>query len=295
MSPTRPTHARYWVIVFAVAAAVIAYIDRVCISQAAPEISRELRLSKVQMGSIFSAFGLAYAVFEVPFGWLGDRIGARKTLTAANMLWSSFTEVTGWMWGPVSMWTARFLFGAGQAGCFPNIARMFGTWLPEHERVRAFGIMWTFARWGGAFTPPLVGLVLKFMSWRGAFVLFGSVGLLWAMVFYTWYRDDPRERKEVNAFELRILEETRAFAPSHGRVPWLRFASSPRVWLLWAQYFSITFPWYFYITWLPTYLREARHLSAATSAGYAAFPLLFGGFGTLFSGFLAARVARWTG
>jgi ACS family glucarate transporter-like MFS transporter len=294
-SPAPPTHARYWVIVFAVTAAILAYIDRVCISQAAPEISRELRLSKIQMGSIFSAFALAYALFEIPFGWLGDRIGARKTLSAAVILWSSFTAVTGWMWGATSMWMARFLFGAAQAGCFPNIAKAFGSWLPGHERVRAFGIMWTFARWGGAFTPPLVVVALGFMNWRAAFMLFGSVGLLWTVVFYSWYRDDPRERREVNALELQILEEARQFAPGHGDVPWAKFVSSPRVWLLWGQYFSITFPWYFYITWLPTYLQEARHLSAAASARYAVLPLLFGGFGTLSSGFLAARVARWTG
>ena len=152
----RPTRTRYWVIVFAVTLAIIQYIDRVCISQAAPFISRDLRLDDAQMGWVFSAFTLAYALFEIPAGYLGDRIGPRKVLIRIVLWWSFFTAATGWMRNWVSLAVTRFLFGAGEAGAFPNLTKAFHRWLPSSERTRAQGIMWTSARLGGAFTPLLV-------------------------------------------------------------------------------------------------------------------------------------------
>ncbi len=298
-SPTAaqtPTRTRYWVVVFAVTLAILSYIDRVCISQAAPVISRDLGLDKQQMGYIFSSFAVAYALFEIPGGWLGDRIGPRKVLMRIVIWWSIFTAVTGFMWNFTSMVIARFLFGAGEAGCFPNLTKAFSTWLPKGERVRAQGIMWMFARWGGAFTPPLVILVFSFMSWRGAFVLFGALGVVWAVFFYAWFRDNPKDNKSVNAAELELLAENTKVAESgHGSVPWGKLTTSRSIWLLWAQYFFLSYPWYFYITWLPTYLQENRHLSPLESAKLAILPLFFGGLGSLFCGFISAKVADLTG
>src|SRR5258707_2913235 len=153
--------ARYWVIVFAVTLAVLSYIDRVCIAMAAPDISKDLGFDKAQMGYIFSAFAVAYALFEIPGGWMGDWMGPRKVLMRIVIWWSVFTAVTGFMWNFTSMAVARFLFGAGEAGCFPNLTKAFSTWLPKNERVRAQGIMWMFARWGGALTPLLVNFVFS--------------------------------------------------------------------------------------------------------------------------------------
>ncbi len=298
MSPTlaaKPTHARYWVVVFAVSLAILSYIDRVCISQAAPVISRDLGFSKSEMGRVFGAFALAYALFEVPGGWLGDSIGPRKVVMRIVLWWSTFTALTGWMFRFWPLVIVRFLFGAGEAGCFPNLTKAFSTWLPHAERVGAQGIMWTFARWGGAFTPPLVLLVFHFMSWRWAFVLFGSLGVVWAVFFYHWYRDNPADHPSVNAAELALLEGADKLASGHGDVPWGKLVRSRSIQLLWAQYFCLSFPWYFYITWLPTYLQESRKLSVTASAGYAILPLLFGGFGALLSGFLAPVAARRMG
>ena len=291
----KPTHARYWVVVFAVSLAVLSYIDRVSISQAAPIMSRDLGFSKSQMGTVFGAFALAYALFEVPGGWLGDWMGPRKVLMRIVLWWSTFTALSGWMFRFWPLVMVRFLFGAGEAGCFPNLTKAFTTWLPLHERVEAQGIMWTFARWGGAFTPPLVILVFHYMSWRWAFVLFGSLGIIWAVFFYVWYRDNPRDHKSVNAAELALLQGADKLASGHGDVPWRKLVTSRSIILLWAQYFCLSFPWYFYITWLPTYLQEGRKLSQGVSAGYAVLPLLFGGFGSLLCGFLAPQVARRMG
>ena len=133
-APGTPTRMRSWVIVFAIALAVIQYLDRVCISQAAPDISADLHLSTAQMGIVFSAFTLAYALFEIPTGWLGDQIGPRKVLLRVVLWWSFFTAATGWAWNYASIVAARFLFGAGEAGCFPNLTKAFSNWLPLSQR-----------------------------------------------------------------------------------------------------------------------------------------------------------------
>jgi len=146
VSTQPPTRVRYLVIVFAVALAVVTYIDRVCISQAAPNISQDLGFSKEQMGFIFSAFTVAYALAEIPSGYLGDRFGARKVLMRIVVWWSFFTAATGWAWNFTSMAVTRLMFGAGEAGCFPNLTKAFTTWLPPEERVNAQGILWMSAR-----------------------------------------------------------------------------------------------------------------------------------------------------
>jgi MFS transporter, ACS family, glucarate transporter len=291
-----PTKARYWVVVFAVTLAVLSYIDRVCISQAAPVISRELGLTSTQMGSLFSAFAVAYAVFEIPGGWMGDWMGARKVLMRIVIWWSAFTALTGYMWNFASMYVCRFLFGAGEAGCFPNLTKAFSTWLPNDERVRAQGIMWMSARWGGAFTPLLVAWTFQFVTWRTAFVLYGGLGVIWAVVFYYWYRDNPREHKSVNQGELALLAGNENLASGHGDVPWGKLLRSRTIWLLWVQYFCLSYPWYFYITWLPTFLRDGYpELSDMHRSVLAGFPLFFGGIGSLLCGFLSAKVTVWTG
>jgi len=292
---SRPTQARYWVIVFAVTLAVITYIDRVCISQAAPVIRRDLGLTAVQMGWAFWAFTWAYALFEIPGGWLGDRLGARKVLMRVVVWWSFFTAATGWVWSHASLLVTRALFGAGEAGCFPNLTKAFTTWLPMQERVRAQGIMWLSARWGGAFTPLLVAVILNHLSWRRAFELFGAVGVVWAVFFYRWYRDNPREHPSVNEAEKALLPPAESLIAGHGPVPWGKFLRSKTVWLLWAQYMCLSYGWYFYITWLPTYLQESRGVTLTKGAFLAGMPLFFGGLGSLCSGYLSTYLERRTG
>jgi ACS family glucarate transporter-like MFS transporter len=295
MNNQQPTRARHKVIVFAVALAIITYIDRVCISQAAPSIRRDLNLSPEQMGLAFSAFAWAYALMEIPGGWLGDWMGPRRVLMRVVLWWSAFTAATGYVWNTLSLVVTRALFGAGEAGCFPNLTKMFTTWLPQHERVRAQGLMWMSARWGGAFTPVIVVWAFQAMSWRHAFVLFGAIGVVWAILFFWWYRDNPKDHKAVNAAELALLAGAEETASGHGDVPWGKLVRSRTAWMLWAQYFLLSYSWYFYITWLPTYLQEYRKLTPEYSAQLAIFPLFFGGFGCLFSGFVQRRLARRIG
>ncbi len=291
----RPTRVRYWVIVFAVTLAIVTYIDRVSIGFAATDISRDLHLDSRQMGWALFAFGIAYALFEMPGGYLGDWMGPRKVLMRIVFWWSFFTAATGWAWNFGSLLVTRFLFGAGEAGCFPNITKAFTTWLPPRERVRAQGIVWLSARWGGAFTPPLVAMVMRHVGWRHSFELFGSLGVLWGVVFYWWYRDDPLENPALNMGERQLLHESSKLASGHGDVPWGKLLASRSVWMLCWQYFCLSYPWYFYITWLPTYLREGRHLEMSSSAWYGVLPLFMGGLGNPISVFINTRLVRRNG
>ncbi len=287
--------ARYVVILFAVVLAVITYMQRHAIAQAAPVIQKDLGLTKVQMGWVFSAFLWAYALCEIPAGFAGDRWGARKVLTALVAVWSFFMAATGWVWNLFSFIFARGCFGAFQAGCFPNIARMFANWLPADERVRAQGIMWLGARWGGAFTPLLVVVFLRYLNWRLAFLAFGAIGVVWAGIFYWWFRDTPQEHSGDLEKVAKQSTSPKSEAREHEPIPWGKFFGSRAVLLLWGQYMCLNFGWVFYVTWLPTYLLEARGVSLGKTALLAGLPLFFGGLGSLCCGFVSSSLERWMG
>lgn len=288
----RASRVRYTVVAFALTLAMLAYIQRVAISQAATPLSADLGLDKAQMGLIFGAFALSYALLEIPMGALGDRFGVRRVLAPLVVLWSAFTAISGAAWNFTSLWIFRFIFGAGEAGCFPNLTKMLSVWLPRQERVRAQSLMWACTRWAGAVTPPIALLVITFVGWRGAFVFFGLLGFIWAAFFFFLYKDDPATHKAVNADELKLLEGSRAIAAEEPEGGWLKVMANFDVLLLVVQYAFFSFVWYFYVTWLPTYLIERWDLTAAQAAGYAVLPLLFGGFGALASGMIPAVIPR---
>ena len=299
-----PTRARAVVLFFAVTLAIITYVDRVCISQAAPRIQEDLGLTKIQMGYAFTAFGWAYALFEIPGGWLGDHIGPRKVLMRVVAMWSIFTVATGWAFNLASLIVCRFLFGVGEAGCFPNLTKVITLWFPASERVRAQGIMWLSARWGGAFTPLLVGWMLATggegkaglgLHYKWVFLIFGALGVVWAVFFYRWFRDHPKDHPAVNSAELSHIGDHSHTTGSHS-VPWRKLLASRTVWLLWAQYFCMSYAWYFYITWMPTYLKEKfADLGDMQRALLACVPLAFGGLGNIVAGFSAAPLERLLG
>lgn len=292
----QPTSARYRAVAFGVALSFITYIDRVAISQAAPAISKELGLNAIQMGYVFAVFGVTYALLEIPSGWLCDRIGPRKVLTRIVLWWSFFTAATGWAWNYPSLLATRLLFGAGEAGCFPGLAKSFRTWLPQSERAMAEGFKATAARWAAACTPFLLVKLFHYVSWRGAFSIFGAIGVAWAVAFFWWYRDDPAQHRGVNKAELKILaHDQEERARPLGATPWRSFLGSRSAWALCVQWFCHYYGFYFYITWLPTYLLKARGLSLQQGALMAGMPMLSAGVGSMFCGWLAPRLARSPG
>lgn len=289
----KPTRTRHSVVALAISLAILSYVQRVAISEAAGPIARDLHIAKSQMGLIFGAFGLSYALFELPMGLLGDRLGVRRVLAQIVLAWSAFTALTGAAWNVVSLYVIRFLFGAGEAGCFPNLTRMLSAWLPARERVRAQSLMWAFTRWGGAATPPLTLLCITLFGWRLAFVSFAGLGLVWAIVFLRWFTDDPARHRAVNAAEMELLEPSRVLtAHRAGQRHWLSVLLTRQVALLVLQYFCFSYVWYFYITWLPTYLEQGREQTASHAAALAVLPLLFGGFGSLATGLAPVRISR---
>src|SRR5215213_1902349 len=166
LAPPRPTRVRYAVLAFGVALAGVTYLDRVCISLTAKDMMRDLGLSEEQMGYVFSAFVLSYGLFEIPTGWWGDRIGPRRVLARIVIWWSSFTIATAWAWSYASLLVIRFLFGAGEAGAWPNSAKALSRWFPTAERGTAQGIFFMGAHLGGGLTPLLVTALLTVMPWR---------------------------------------------------------------------------------------------------------------------------------
>ena len=293
MAGSTASRVRYSVVILAIALAMLSYVQTVAISQADGPISGDLHISKQQMGLIFGAFGLSYALFEIPMGLLGDRLGVKRTLAQIVLAWSAFTALTGAAWNVPSLYVIRFLFGAGEAGCFPNLTRMLSAWLPARERVTAQALLWAFTRWGGAATPPLALICITWFGWRWAFVSFAALGLVWWAVFLIWYRDDPTQHPRVNAAELKMLEPSRVLTTHRaGQRHWLYLLLTRQVAILGLQYFCFSYVWYFYITWLPTYLREGRGQSPGRAAALAVLPLLFGGFGSLATGLAHVRLPR---
>ena len=284
----RPTRVRYWVIFFSVFLAIFSYIDRVALSRAAPDVRADLHLDKVHFGLVLSIFTTCYALFEIPSGYLGDRYGPRSVLLRIVLWWSFFTFATGRAWNFWSIAICQGLFGMGEAGCFPNITKSLSIWLPQEEKVRAQGIIWLFARWGGAFTPLLVVTLLNYVSWRTAFAIFASIGIVWAVFFYSWFRDDPHDNPRVNAAERALIASSRKLAV-HTTVPWGKLVRAPRAWLLCLQYFSLSYSWYFYITWLPTYMDEHLKVDITRSAWLNILPLFLGGLGS----FACGQSSRW--
>ena len=270
-----PTRARYKVLRYTLALAVITYLDRVAISSAAPAIRAELGLSLIQMGWVFSVFTFAYAAFEIPSGWLGDVSGPRNVLTRIVLWWSTFTALTGAAWNFTSLLVIRFLFGVGEAGAFPNISKSFANWFPSTERGNAHGVIFMGTRLGGALAPPLIVLLMASIGWRLAFVVFGVIGVVWCLFWHRWFRDDPARHPAVDAAELEIIQRG---LPPRGSLPpfgW-RHLLSGNVVLLCLMYFTMPYTLYFNLTWLPTYLKEVRGFTVQ-EAGYIAGIVLFCG------------------
>lgn len=283
MHDPRRDPGRFGTLALLAALAALTYLDRICIAQAAPAIRRELGLNDWQMGIVFSSFVLAYALFEIPSGWLGDRLGPKRVLVRVVLWWSAFTALTGSAVSFLPLVLIRFAFGAGEAGAFPNIAGALARRFPRHERGRAQGVIWTAARLGGAAAPILTALLIERMGWRHTFYAYGFLGLVWTGVFVLLFRDEPADPKEHDAP-----------GPPKGYVPWPVILGDRSVWALAGVTACAAFGWYFYITWMPIYLKEVRGFTDAQAARVTSLALLFGVVGCAVGGVLTDLVASWT-
>jgi MFS family permease len=311
------THVRFAVVAFLCTLSFLTYYDRQCIVRAQESIQDSLALTDEQMGLVFGAFWLAYALFEIPGGWMGDRFGARFTITRIVMAWSLFTALTGAATGFYSLFVYRFLFGVGEAGAYPNMARIQSRWLPIAERARAGGVLWLSARWGAAFAPLIFGTMTRTIDslqagligssipgwltaaapWRIAFVASGAIGIVWCLAFYPWFRDDPTQKASVSPSERRYIEQGRGPMLDHraNAGVWSRLFSSPSLWAMAGYYICGSFGWSFFVSWMPRYMKEVQGVAFEKSEWSSAWPLLCGGIACLAGGLLSDAVVNRTG
>ena len=288
---------RYWVLLLCFLAAGITYLDRVCIAAAAPQIKGDLGLSNVEMGYVFGVFALAYGLFEIPTGWLGDRWGQRRMLTRIVLCWSAFTMLTGFARSYTSLLATRFVFGAAEAGAFPTLSRALTRWFPVKDRGMVNGILWMGARFGGAIAPPLATFVIAAVGWRFAFGIFGLIGFCWCVVFWLWYRDNPADHPGVSLGEVAYIRQ-HTIEREHERsreTPWKRIFLNGNLWALVWMYFATSYGFWFFLTWMPTYLIQERGLSAQRSGFYAGLPLAVGAIACVSGGALSDWLVRRTG
>ncbi len=276
--------------------AVLLYVDRICISTAEGPIRSDLKLSETKFGWAMSAFALGYALCQTPTGMLADRFGPRRVLAAVVVAWSIFTGLTGAVRGLTELLIVRFLFGAGEAGAFPGMARAIYSWIPMPERGFAQGVNFSGGRLGAAFALPVVAGMVESLGWRTSFVILMLVGFVWAVAWFAWFRDDPMEHPGVGEDERQLIltKRQQAGAPSVGKRP-LAVATlfrSGNLWLLMLQYFASNFTFFFCLTWLFPYLKRTYQLDSVTAGWYAAAPMVAGALGHLCSGWLVDRIYR---
>jgi sugar phosphate permease len=301
ITASKPTYTRWLVLGLLSLMYLITYMDRSNISVAEPEIAKQFGLSKSAMGLVLAAFTWAYALGQIPSGWLGDRFGPKRVLSVIMTLWSATAVMTGAAFGFGSLFGARFLLGLSESGAFPVASRGMQLWFPRVERGRIQGTTHFFSRFAVAVTPFIAGSILLAFGWRAIFYIFGSLGIVWALAFNLFYRNLPEEHKGVNRAELARIRGTspdgRVKPPAVTRLatPWRHILLSPNMWFISLGYFCFFFGTNFYLTWYPTYLREHLHMSIRSLGIWGSLPLFAGMAGDVIGGSLSDAIFKTTG
>ena len=294
---TRRSRVRWFVLFLISVMYLITYMDRANISVTAQAMSVEFGLSKTEMGLVFSAFAWAYALGQVPGGWLADHFGPKKVLLSIVSFWSLMTAVTAMVSGFFSLFIVRFVFGLGEAGAFPTASRAMQLWFPKQERGFIQGVTHCFSRLAVAVTPFVAVAIMSAFGWRWVFYSFALIGALWAIWFAIVYRNRPQEHPGVNAAELdyiRGTEDAAVHSTDRQTVPWKRIMTSPNMWYIAAAYFCFFYGSFFYVTWFPTYLLEYRHLSLQSVGVLASIPLITAMIGDIAGGILTDSLFKRT-
>ena len=300
-----PTNVRYLVLAAACSLAVLTYVQRLGFTNGMPEIKQDLGLNDTQTGDLALAFLVAYGLFQVPGGMLGDRLGGRHLLTLLVLGWSLLTGVvalTAFLpagtWLPFAfLFAVRFLFGMFQAGGFPALARVLADWMPAEQRGLAQGMVWTFSRLGGFVAPFLFLWLFRTAGgrWAPPFWYLAGLGALWCVVFWPWFRNRPGEMSRVNAAERAWIATGQCSSARPDPLPWSRFLGSRNVWALCLMYGFVGFSGNFITGLLPVYLKDHRHLDGDTRAWVSGLPLGFGIVSCVLGGVLSDWLIRRTG
>tara|TARA_R110000868_G_scaffold411790_1_gene711281 strand:+ start:10216 stop:11577 length:1362 start_codon:yes stop_codon:yes gene_type:complete len=316
ISDETPTRARFKVLTLLCLVAAVAYISRNAISVPAKLIQEELDISQTQMGWVMSAFFWSYALSQIPSGWIAHVWGTRRSLTAFAVLWSIATALTGMVTGFGMLIGVRLIFGISQAGIFPCCASTISRWLPHARRGLASGLLGSFMSIGSAFGAFSIGLLLAGfqiggnqipgLNWRTIMYLCAVPGVVWAIVFYYWFRDRPEKHRGVNAAELELIRGDEALTPAEQTkgqekeehvepTPWDQILTSFSMWMICGQQFFRAAGNIFYMTWFPVYLQEARGISLASSGLLTSLPLMTFVVGNFLGGVVVDWVLQRTG
>lgn len=271
---------------------VLLFVDRASISAAKNEICSDLGLGNTQFGWIMAAFTLGYALFQTPTGKLADKYGPRRIISAVVSIWSVLTSVTGAAWNYLSMLTIRFLFGAGEAGAYPALAKVVYKWFPIKERGVVQGINFSGSRIGAAFAMPLVAWMITEIGWRLTFVVFGGLGLIYALLWFLIFRDEPEDAGYVGEIELEYIKKSRqqSLKVTPEKIKFTTLLQSAPMWKLMIQYICSNFTFYFSITWMYTYILERFNLGVVETGFYVSIPLIAGAIGNWFGGVLVDSI-----
>jgi MFS family permease len=273
---------------------LITYVDRVNIATAADEIRRELSLSNTQLAFVLSAFGYPYVVFQIFGGWVGDRVGPRRTLFLCGLIWASATILTGLTGSLTTLFLVRLMIGVGEGATFPVATRAMQAWTPAARRGFAQGITHAFARLGNALTPPAVAWLIATVTWRGSFVVLGCVSLIWVGAWIWYFRDVPAEHASITRAELEQLpNQGRKAAGGRPIVPWGPLAA--RMWPVAAVYFCYGWTLWMYLNWLPSYFLHEHKLQLSRSALFSSAVFAAGVGGDYLGGIVSDRVLTRTG
>ncbi|HEY4965868.1 MAG TPA: MFS transporter [Puia sp.] len=252
---------RYRVLIFLFFLIFITYLDRVCLSLVGVRIKSEFGITNEQFGWVLGAFALAYALFEIPSGIMGDRIGQRTVFMRIVLWWSLFTALTGFTTGLTTLIITRFLFGMGESGAFPNSSGTISRWFPAAETARSTSWLLVGANAGAAFAPLIIIPIASAYGWRAPFFVNGLIGILWVLVCYFWFRNNPAEKKKVSGSEIVFIEVNRRISQHRQIFPWKTALRNRSFWGLLVSYFCSQWGLYFLIAWMPVYLQEGRHFS----------------------------------
>jgi len=284
---------RYWLVFGTFLLTIILYIDRSCISVAKEGITKDLQLTDKQFGWILSAFALGYALFQVPSGAMADRFGPRRILSCVVAFWATFTGLTGMAWNFLSILVCRFLFGAGEAGAFPGIARASFSWIPMKERGIVTGINFSGSRIGAAVALPLIAMVIKTIGWRYSFMIQACIGLSWALFWFLWFRDDPTQKNISEEEKNYILQNRQQLKPGQKeKISTGILLKSRNMWMVMFQYFASNFTFFFCLGWAFTDIKNRFQLDAFYAGLWTGIPLLGGAAGNWIAGFMVDSIYK---
>jgi MFS transporter, ACS family, glucarate transporter len=274
---------------------LITYLDRITISLVGVRIKSAFHLSNTQFGWVLSAFVLAYAIFEIPTGILGDKIGQRKVLLRIVICWSVFTALTGAVNGLMSLIIVRFLFGVGEAGAYPNSTGVLSRWVPKNETSRGMAWLGMGGPSGAALAPLIVVPIAAAYGWRAPFFVNGILGLVWVLICWLWFRNHPSEMKGIPAEEKEYIENNRNYKKSEHSFKWSVIIKNPMLWALFFSYSCIQWANYFLSAWLPTYLQDGKHFSEQQMKTTTTLVFSAGIAGSLLFGFISDGLVRKRG